>query len=155
MANNLATLFILYEGVIGMVKRWKEVDEVIKATIEVPKELWQLEEQMREIPNFNKTEGAKKVYERKEYIILAVKKGYVVYNTEKPFAIGHSHIYGFEMAKTIIDNCIKKKMPKTRNLYLLSSHARVSNDEKYIRLVEELIEVRKSKDINKYRNRSK
>ena len=46
-------------------------------------------------------------------------------------------------------------MPKTRNLYLLSSHARVSNDEKYIRLVEELIEVRKSKDINKYRNRSK
>ena len=54
MANNLATLFILYEGVIGMVKRWKEVDEVIKATIEVPKELWQLEEQMRETPNFNK-----------------------------------------------------------------------------------------------------
>ena len=45
-----------------MVKRWKEVDEVIKATIEVPKELWQLEEQMREIPNFNKTDGAKKVY---------------------------------------------------------------------------------------------
>ena len=81
MANNLAALFILYEGVIGMVKRWKEVDEVIKPTIEVPKKLWQLEEQMREIPNFNKTEGAKKVYEKKEYIILAVKKGYVVYNT--------------------------------------------------------------------------
>ena len=138
-----------------MVKRWKEVDEVIKATIEVPKELWQLEEQMREIPNFNKSFGAKKIFQRKEYIILAVKKGYVVYNTEKSFATGHSHIYGFDMAKTIIDNCIKKKMPKTRNLYLLSSHARVSNDEKYIRLVEELIEVRKSKDINKYRNRSK
>ena len=95
------------------------------------------------------------MYERKEYIILAVKKGYVVYNTEKPFAIGHSHIYGFNTAKTVIDNCIKKKMPKTRNLYLLSSHARVSNDEKYIRLVKELIEIRKSKDINKYRNRSK
>ena len=153
-----------------MVKRWKEVDEVIKATIEVPKELWQLEEQMREIPNFNKTDGAKKIFQRKEYSIYKAKDGYiihntngdfrkhhthVVYNVEKPFATGHSHIYGFEMAKTIIDNCIKKKMPKTRNLYLLSSHARVSNDEKYIRLVEELIEVRKSKDINKYRNRSK
>ena len=47
-----------------MVKRWKEVDEVIKPTIEVPKELWQLEEQMREIPNFNQTDGAKKVYEK-------------------------------------------------------------------------------------------
>ena len=138
-----------------MVKRWKEIDEVIKPTIEVPKELWQLEEQMKEIPNFDKTDGAKKVYERKEYIILAVKKGYVVYNTEKPFIKGHSHIYGFNMAKTVIDNCIRKKIPKTRNLYLLSSHTRVSNDEKYIRLVEGLIEARKNKDINKYINRSK
>ena len=83
-----------------MVKRWKEIDEVIKPTIEVPKELWQLEEQMKEVPNFDKTDGAKKVYERKEYIILAVKKGYVVYNTEKPFIKGHSHIYGFNVAKT-------------------------------------------------------
>lgn len=138
-----------------MVKRWKEIDEVIKPTIEVPKELWKLEEQMKEIPNFDKTDGAKKVYERKEYIILAVKKGYVVYNTEKPFIKGHSHIYGFNVAKTVIDNCIRKKMPKTRNLYLLSSHTRVSNDEKYIRLVEGLIEARKNKDINKYINRSK
>ena len=37
-----------------MVKKWKEVDEVIKPTTELPKELWQLEEQMREMPNFNK-----------------------------------------------------------------------------------------------------
>ena len=58
-----------------MVKRWKEVDEVIKPTIEVPKELWQLEEQMREIPNFNKTEGAKKIFQRKEYSIYKAKDG--------------------------------------------------------------------------------
>ena len=96
-----------------------------------------------------------KVYEKKEYIILAVKKGYVVYNTQKPFSIGHSHIYGFNMAKTVVDNCIRKKRPKTRNLYLLTSNVRVSNDEKYIRLINELIEARKNKDINKYRNRSK
>ena len=31
----------------------------------------------------NKTAGAEKVYERKEYIILKVKKGYIVYNTKK------------------------------------------------------------------------
>ena len=89
-----------------------------------------------------------KVYEKKEYIILAVKKGYVVYNTQKPFSMGHSHIYGFNMAKTVVDNCI-------RNLYLLTSHVRVSNDEKYIKSINELIEARKNKDRNKYRNRSK
>ena len=37
-----------------MVKKWKEIDEAIKPTTEMPRELWQLEEQMREIPNFNK-----------------------------------------------------------------------------------------------------
>ena len=33
----------------------------------------------------NKTAGAEKVYEKKEYIILKVKKGYIVYNTKKEF----------------------------------------------------------------------
>lgn len=116
---------------------------------EVPKKLWKYENIMKQIPKHNK-----KVYERKEYIILAVKKGYVVYNTEKPFIKGHSHIYGFNVAKTVIDNCIRKKMPKTRNLYLLTSHARVSNDEKYIRLVQELIEAKSDKRKLKYRNKN-
>ena len=38
MANRLAALFILYEGVIGMVKKYRDADEVIKATLEVPKD---------------------------------------------------------------------------------------------------------------------
>ena len=52
-----------------MVKRWKEIDEVIKPTIEIPKELWQLEEQMKEVPNFNKSQGSRKIFQRKEYSI--------------------------------------------------------------------------------------
>ena len=32
---------------------------------------------------YNKTAGAEKVYEKKEYIILKVKKGYIVYNTKR------------------------------------------------------------------------
>lgn len=32
---------------------------------------------------FNKTSGSEKIYERKEYIILKVKKGYIVYNTKR------------------------------------------------------------------------
>ena len=52
------------------------------------------------------------------------------------------------MAKTIIDNCIKKKTPKTSNLYLLTSHIRISTDEKYIKRIEELIEKLKYCDIS-------
>ena len=49
-----------------MVKKWKEIDEAIKATIEVPKDLQKYQELMQEVPNFNKLDGAKKVYEKKE-----------------------------------------------------------------------------------------
>ena len=58
------------------------------------------------------------------------------------------------MAKTIIENCINKRTPKTNNLYLLESHIRISTDKKYIKLVEELIEAKKSKDKLKYRNKN-
>ena len=37
-----------------MVKKWKEIDEVIKATTEMPRELYPYDSQMKEIPNFNK-----------------------------------------------------------------------------------------------------
>ena len=54
----------------------------------------------------SKTAGAEKIYERKEYIILRVKRGYIVYNTRKNFENGHTHLQSFEMSKTIIDNSI-------------------------------------------------
>ncbi|MCC3868956.1 hypothetical protein [Terrisporobacter mayombei] len=103
----------------------------------------------------NKTAGAEKVYERKEYIILKVKKGYIVYNTKKVFENGHTHLQSFEMSKTIIDNSIRKKRPKTNNIYLIESHIRVTNDSKYKKTLEELIEAKKDKTKdNKYHNRS-
>lgn len=135
-------------------KKWHGIEELVDKEINIPKDLWRYEEAMREIPNFDKTDGAKRVFERKEYIILAVKKGYVVYNRDKDFDEGHSHIYGFNVAKTVIDNCIRKKMPKTRNLYLLSSHIRISTDDKYINMIEELIEAKRDKDKLKYRNKN-
>lgn len=104
---------------------------------------------------FNKTSGAEKIYERKEYIILKVKRGYIVYNTKKEFEYGHTHLQSFEMSKTIIDNSIRKKRPKTNNIYLIESHIRVTNDSKYKQVLEELIEAKKNKTKdNKYHNRS-
>ena len=84
-----------------------------------------------EVPKFSKAAGAEKIYERDGYIILRVKRGYIVYNTRKRFENGHTHIQSFEMAKTIIDNNIRKKRPKTNSIYLIESHIRVTNDSKY------------------------
>ncbi len=145
-------LFYFVKGVLKM-KRWIDAG-LIAERDEVPNELYEFDDLMKSVPNFDKTDGAKKVYSRKEYIILAVKKGYIVYNINKPFDKGHSHLRSFSMAKTIIENCINKRTPKTNNLYLLESHIRISTDKKYIKLVEELIEAKKSKDKLKYRNKN-
>ena len=61
-------------------------------------------------------QGASKVYEKQGYIILRVRNGYIVYNTNKVFSEGHTHLKSFAMAKTLIDNCIKHKRPKTNTL---------------------------------------
>lgn len=136
-----------------MAKKWIDAGLIAEVT-EMPEDLFKYDDLMKSVPNFDKTDGAKRVYSRKEYIILAVKKGYIVYNTLKPFSEGHTHIYGYNIAKTMINNCIMKKTPKTNNLYLLESHIRISTDKKYIKLVEELIEAKKSKDKLKYRNKN-
>ena len=103
----------------------------------------------------NKTAGAEKIYEREGYIILRMKRGYIVYNTKKNFKNGHTHIQSFEIAKTIIDNNIRKKRPKTNSIYLIESHIRVTNDSKYKKMLEELLASKedKTKD-NKYRNKN-
>lgn len=104
---------------------------------------------------FTKAAGAEKIYERKEYIILRVKKGYIVYNTKKDFENGHTHLQSFEMSRTLIDNSIRKKRPKTNNTYLIESHIRVTKDIKYKQILEEMLESKKNKTKdNKYNNRS-
>jgi hypothetical protein len=135
-------------------KKWYGIEKLVDKEINMPTELWSYQEMMQSVPNFDKSDGAKKVYSRKEYIILAVKKGYIICNTTMPFDKSHTHLRSFSMAKTIIDNCIMKKTPKTNNLYLLESHIRISNDTKYINLIEELIEAKRDKDKLKYRNKN-
>ena len=104
---------------------------------------------------FTKAAGAEKIYERKEYIILRVKKGYIVYNTKKDFENGHTHLQSFEMSRTLIDNSIRKKRPKTNNTYLIESHIRVTKDIKYKQILKEMLEAKKNKTKdNKYNNRS-
>ena len=108
-----------------------------------------------QIPKSNKTAGAEKIYEREGYIILRVKRGYIVYNTKKNFKNGHTHIQSFDMAKTIIDNNIRKKRPKTNSIYLIESHIRVTNDSKYKKMLQELLASKedRTKD-NKYDNKN-
>ena len=135
-----------------MVKKWYGIEKIIDKESDVSNRLYKYQEIMEQVPNFDKSEGAKKVFERKEYIILQVKKGYIIYNQNKSFSTGHTHIRSYNIAKTIIDNCINRKRPKTNNIYLLESHVRIATDEKYIITLIELISSKKNKTKDKYVN---
>ena len=103
-----------------------------------------------------KYDNSQKVYEKENYIILKVKSGkkigYIAYNTRKEWEEGHTHLESFNMAKTIIDNVIKHKKPKTKNLYLLQSHIRLTDDPSYVKFINELVDAKKNKRKSSYRN---
>lgn len=106
----------------------------------------------------DKRDNSQKVYEKEHFIILKVKSGkkigYIAYNTKKEWEEGHTHLESFNMAKTIIDNVLRRKKPKTKNLYLLHSHKRLSDDLRYIRFIDDIIAAKKNKDKRGYRNRT-
>ena len=135
-------------------KKWVDPNKLIGEYEELDEELKRFQSLMEEKPNWDKSDTGHKIYQRKQYSIYKVRNGHIIHNTNLPFEEGHAHVHSFVMAKTIIDNCIRKKQPTTTNLYLLKSHARITDDPKYKKLIEELIEAKKSKGKKNYRNRS-
>lgn len=123
-----------------MVKRWKEIDEVIKPTIEIPKELWRLEEQMKEVPNFNKSQGSRKIFQRKEYSIYKASGGYIIHNTNGDFRGHHTHVRTFSKAKSIVDLCIRKKLPNTPRKWEIESLMRLTRNNAYYNKLRDLLE---------------
>lgn len=97
-------------------------------------------------------DALEKVYECGSYVVFVVDNGYILYNTEKEFISGHTHLKSLKKAKAIINNCMFKKKPKDSNMYILSSHIRVSNDKAYIEYIESLMAVKKSKCNGNYCN---
>lgn len=123
-----------------MVKRWKEIDEVIKPTIEVPKELWKLDQQMKEVPNFNKSQGSRKIFQRKEYSIYKASGGYIIHNTNGDFRGHHTHVRTFSKAKSIVDLCIRKKLPNTPRKWEIESLMRLTRNNAYYNKLRDLLE---------------
>lgn len=77
-------------------------------------------------------------YKKKGFVIFPEGKDFIVYNTKKKFAEGHTHARSFKISRTLIDLALKKKLPK--NPYLATSLIRISNDEEYIQKLKELKE---------------
>lgn len=117
-----------------MAKKWMDADNFFKPT-EIKQNQQKFKKLMQEKPNFVKKKGTKKVYTKKEFIILEVSRGYVIYNTNKKFENGHTHGRTFAYAKSLIDLAIRKKLPHSKDKQILISLERISTDKKYIQML--------------------
>lgn len=103
------------------------------------------------------------LYEKEGYIIFKTAYGYILHNTKKPFEDGHTHLEKFESGITLVDHCIKKKIPDSRKAYMYTSLIRLTDDERYKQSLRTLMQcmarpnTRKKKkkkgasDVKKYR----
>lgn len=121
-----------------MSRRWIDANIIANVT-EVPEELKDLASLMKSVPNHDKTDGAKKIFQRKEYSIYKASDGYIVHNTNKEFMIGHTHVRSFNKAKSIVDLCIRKKLPNTPRRWEIESLMRVTNNNTYRNKLRDMI----------------
>ena len=86
-----------------------------------------------------------KILQKKGFYIIKAGNSYIVVNSNKEFEKGHTHLRSYKSAVACIDFVLKGKIPKRCDFYYLTSLIRVSNDDDYIKRIEELIRVRKEK----------
>lgn len=81
------------------------------------------------------------------------KNDFIVHNTHKDFAEGHTHINNFDTAKYIAYLALYKRMPKDNHLsiYLIESVIRISDDEVYTNKMKSL----KQREIRKKEKKRK
>jgi hypothetical protein len=74
---------------------------------------------------------SRKVFQRKEYSIYKCSDGYVVHNTNKIFAAGHTHVSNFYKAKILVIMAIKREIDDKLNERDIESLIRLTNDNMY------------------------
>lgn len=121
-------------------KKWHGIEELIDQETNIDNELAEYKKIMQEKPNWNKSEGGKKIFQRKEYSIYRVRDGYIVHNTNKEFKRGHTHVRSFNKAKSIVDLCVRKKLPDTPRAWEIESLMRITNNNTYRNKLRDLLE---------------
>ena len=99
--------------------------------------------------DLNKRNNSQTIYRKKNFIILKTKNSFIVYNKKKKFKEGHTHTNNYNYAKSLIDLCIRKKLPRRPQKRIMESLKRLTNDYKYLEKLKEFEEKRKVSNGNK------
>ena len=65
----------------------------------------------------------------------------------------HTHIHSKKLAETIINNVCSEKIPLHSHSRTLESMKRLSDNEKYIKKIDEILELRRNKSHQTYYNK--
>ena len=84
-----------------------------------------------------------------DFVIDKTKDGYRVTRINDDMD-AHTHLKSRSACNSVIDNVIKKKIPRNTGFYYLISLQRLSTDEKYINKIQELIDVRTQRGVKQY-----
>jgi len=87
----------------------------------------------------------RQVYQEGDFKVYRAGHDFIVHNARYNFKEKHSHIRTLNIAKQIVYYAKKRIVPRGFSFYLLRSLIRVSDDERYIHELEDLIDVRKQK----------
>ena len=148
-------LFSLYKNeswwIKLMGKKYYEVDNILNNINDtLTDEEISYKKIMTEKPNFNKSiqnnisyksyqnksNNSQTIYRKKNFIILKTSNSFIVYNKKKRFKEGHTHTNNYNYAKSLIDLCIRKKMPRRPQKRIMESLKRLTNDYKYLEKLE-------------------
>jgi uncharacterized protein YfaT (DUF1175 family) len=85
------------------------------------------------------------VINKENFIIFQVSRGWIVYNRDKEFKQGHTHIRNKKSAIDLVNFALKESIPRRCSNYYLISLSRISSNTKYVEKVLQLVATRKGK----------
>lgn len=85
------------------------------------------------------------IYEKEQYVVWEDCGGYVVWNTDKNFHKGHTHLESFTRVKEVIDSMLEFNFPLHFSNYFIISMQRLSNNKPFTEKLKEIHQARLSK----------
>lgn len=85
------------------------------------------------------------VINKEHFVIFQVTRGWIVYNKDKKFEEGHTHIRNKKSAIDLVNFVLQERIPRRCSNYYLISLSRISDNSKYVEKVLQLVETRTRK----------
>ena len=82
---------------------------------------------------------SKIIYRYEQFVIKDTETGLVVVNNNGDYE-HHSHVKHFEAGRAICKLAAKRKLPYSKDTYLINALIRVSKNKKYIRELKQILE---------------